>query len=137
MTGSVNLPGEGAPTATPPASQNGLPARSLQHKIIKQIDGSGGQALSCVAMARSLVERNHGRLRYELFVVTPAGLAVKRQIDSADHEPSSASSRVNGPIFSCPPWAALSGVFKNCVSGVMAGNAADRAASTGAAAADE
>jgi hypothetical protein len=28
--------------------------------------------------------------------------AVKRQIDSADHEPSSASSRVNGPIFIVP-----------------------------------
>jgi hypothetical protein len=34
--------------------------------------------------------------------VTPAGLAVKRQIDRADHEPSSASSRVNGPIFIVP-----------------------------------
>ena len=35
------------------------------------------------------------------------------------------------------PWAARSAVFEDCVSGVVAGNAADRAASTGAAAADE
>jgi hypothetical protein len=44
VTGSVNLPGEGAPTAKPPASQNDSSARSLQVKIIEQIDGSVGRS---------------------------------------------------------------------------------------------
>jgi hypothetical protein len=44
---------------------------------------------------------------------------------------------VRAGFFSRVQWAARSGAFKDCVRGVVAGYAADRAASTGAAAADQ